>query len=72
MWTPVYHMPQRQLELLTDFVALTGANGTTLTLSHTHILYTAPVAEDGPQRRVPMAAQDVTVRSPAAHMSRRP
>lgn len=60
IWSPVHHIPQRELTASAEFVILATANGTALTLSDTHIVY---VSDGSPGARVPAAARDVEVRA---------
>jgi len=59
VWSPVSHIPHRNLEERTSFVVLETANGTSLTLSGTHMVYLLDAA---PGSRVPAPARDVKVR----------
>ena len=59
MWTVVHQVPHRDLTAQMEFVALScGGNGTTLTLSDSHMLY---VAGAKGIERTPTAAHDVQV-----------
>ena len=52
------HIPHRNLAARTDFVVLSTANGTALTLSGGHIVY---MRDDATGSRVPAPARDVKV-----------
>ena len=59
IWSPVYHIPHRDLAAPSRFVRVSTANGTALTLSSEHIVYVSDTAS-GPRK--PLAARDVKVR----------
>ena len=59
VWSPVNHIPQRDLAPRTGFVALSTANDTELTLTGRHIVY---VSDASSGLRVPVPARDVKVR----------
>ena len=58
MWSSVYNIPRRDLTTRLELVRLTDANGSTLTLSGSHIVY---VSDVNGNRRVASAARDVKV-----------
>ncbi len=60
VWSPVNHVPHRDLNVRSAFVELSTGNGTALTLSGSHMVYTANAAS---ARRIPAPARDVKARS---------
>jgi len=56
VWTVAYHIPHRDVTAAAEFVVLSTANGTALTLTRSHMVYVANAAGSG---RVPAAADDV-------------
>ena len=67
MWSPINHIPHRDLAARAAFVVISTGNGTTLTLSGSHIVYLA-TGEASASRR-PAAARDVKVRAGPAERS---
>ena len=59
VWSPINHMPHRELAVHTTYILLSTANGTTLTLSGSHIVYVSAAASG---IRTPMAARELQVR----------
>jgi hypothetical protein len=59
VWTAVYLVSHRDLAVETKFAVLSSGNGTTLTLTDTHIAY---IADAAGSRRVPVATRNVQVR----------
>jgi hypothetical protein len=59
VWSPINHIPHRDLAALSAFVVLSTVNGTTLTLSDGHMVYLSDVGAD---LRTPAPARDVKVR----------
>ena len=58
VWTVIYQIPHRELTADADFVELSSANGTTVTLSGSHMVY---VTDAVGLSRVLAAARDVQV-----------
>ena len=59
MWSPITHIPHRNLPARSTFVVLSTANSTALTLSDSHMVY---VSDPAAGLRVPAPARDVKVR----------
>jgi len=58
VWSPINHIPHRQLAAATAFMVLSTGNGTALTLTGSHIVYVSDAAS-GPRK--PASARDVKV-----------
>ena len=58
MWSPINHIPHRDLALKSTFVVLSTTNATTITLSATHLVY---ISESTSMRRMPAPAGTVKV-----------
>ena len=59
MWSPVNHIPHRAVTAIRPFIGLTTTNGTTLTLSSSHIVYVVGTRSG---ERTPVPAIDIRVR----------
>ncbi len=60
MWSPVNHIPHRNLAARAAFVVLSTGNGTALILSGTHMVYVLDAASGA---RLPVPARDIKVGS---------
>ena len=60
VWSPVNHIPHRDLADKAAFILLSTGNGTALTLSGTHMVYVSDAASGA---RMPAPARDIKVRT---------
>lgn len=61
VWSPITHIPHKDVNSPSAFVRLSTGNGTALTLSGAHMIY---VSDGASARRVPAPARDIQVCNP--------
>ena len=67
VWSPVNHIPHRDVAVPTQFLLLSTANGTELTISSAHIVYVSDTASG---MRTPVAVRDVKVSCYGMHAAK--